>query len=370
MLFTIDKESLLNKIKTVEKVAVPRGIQPVLANILLETEGNKIKFTATDLDMTIITKTTAAVKEEGKITLPARTLFEIVSKLQDKPIELSLNSDNNVVTIKCGNTKCNVIGISAEEFPKSVQAEEFEKNSISIDTEIFTKSIKDTVYAAAPYENRNVISGVFCKISEDVLEMAATDGNRLAKISQKIKNENNIENKIVIPSKTLNEFTRISSLIFEDTVKLSATKSTLVLRTNTYIIVSKLIPGEYPQYQQLIPKNTTNVVKINKNDLFNAIDRVSPLVNDRTNLIKLILKEGKMEIKAETPDSGTSEDVIDIDYKGDELKIAFNYKLLLDFLKAVDSDQVTLGLNSSQSAAVFRPLNDDDYVYLVMPMKI
>ena len=370
MLFTIDKESLLNKIKTVEKVTVQRGIQPVLSNILFETEDNKLKLTATDLDMTIITKTTAAIKEEGKITLLARKLFEIVSKLQDKPIEFALNPDNNVMTIKCANSKFDIIGISAEEFPKSLAVEGDEKNSITISTDLFSKSIKDTVYAAAPYENRNVISGVFCKISEDVLEMAATDGNRLARISQKIKNDNSNEVKIVIPSKTLNEFTRISSLIFEDTVKLNASNSTLILKTNSYTIISKLIPGEYPQYQQLIPKNTSNVVKINKNDLFNAIDRVSPLVNDRTSVVKLILKEGKMELKAETPDSGTSEDVIDIDYKGDEFKIAFNYKLLLDFLKSADCDHITLGLNSNQSAAVFRPLNDDDYVYLVMPMKI
>lgn len=372
MLFTIDKESLLNKIKTVEKITVQRGIQPVLANILFEAEKNKIKLTATDLDMSIITKTTASVQEEGKITLPARKIFEIVSKLPDKPVEIALNSDNNIVTIKCGNSKFDIIGISAEEFPKVVQNESelSDDDFISIDTNTFLKSIKYTVYAVATYETRNVISGVFCKINEDNIEMAATDGNRLARISQKIQNVNNKEAKIVIPSKTLNEFTRVSSIIIEDKVNIKVSDSKIIIKTNSYTIISKLIPGEYPQYQQLIPKTTINSVKVNKNELNNAIDRVSCMINERTNVLKFILQEGKIYLKAEAPDSGTSEDVIETDYSGDEFKIAFNYKLISDFLKIIDCENVKIGLNGSQSAAVFRPINDDDYVCLVMPMKI
>lgn len=372
MIFTIDKESLLNKIKTVEKVTVQRGIQPVLSNILFEAEGNKLKLTATDLDMSIITKTTASIQQEGKITLPAKKIFEIVSKLPDKPIEISLNQDNNIVTIKCGNSKFDIIGISAEEFPKVVQNEEEldDNNAISIDTNTFIKSIKYTVYAAATYDNRNVISGVFCKISEDIFEMAATDGNRLTRISQKIKNDSNNETKIVIPSKTLNEFTRVSSIILEDKVKLKVSNSKIILKTDSYTIISKLISGEYPQYQQLIPKNMANTVTVNKNELNNAIDRVSCMINERTNVLKFIFQNGKIYLKGETPDSGTSEDFVESDYSGDEFKIAFNYKLVSDFLKIIDCEKTTIGLNGSQSAAVFRPKNEDDYICLVMPMKI
>ena len=149
MLFTIDKESLLNRIRTVEKITVQRGIQPVLSNILFETEGNNLKLSATDLDISITTKTTASVQEEGKITLPAKKIFEIVSKLPDKPIEFALNTDNNIVTIKCGNSKFDVIGISAEEFPNVIQNEVSDDEAIIIDTNPFIKSIKYTVYAAA-----------------------------------------------------------------------------------------------------------------------------------------------------------------------------------------------------------------------------
>jgi len=370
MIFTIDKESLLNKIRTVEKVTVQRGIQPVLSNILFEAEDNKIKLSATDLDISIVTKTTAAVKEEGKITLPAKKIFEIVSKLPDKPIEFSLNPDNNVVTIKCGNSKFDVIGISAEEFPKDVQSEISEDEAITIDTNPFVKSIKYTVYAAATYENRNIISGVFCKISEDTLEMAATDGNRLTRISEKIQNENKKEAKIVIPSKTLNEFIRVSSIINEDKVRLIVSGSKIIFKTDSYTIISKILEGEYPQYQQLIPKTTATSVKVNKNELSNAIDRVACMINERTNVIKFILQNGKMYLKSETPDSGTSEDVIETDYNGDEFKIAFNYKFISDFIKIIDCENAIIGLNGNQSAAVFRPDSEEDYICLVMPLKI
>jgi len=372
MIFITDKESLLNKLRTVEKITVQRGIQPVLANILFEAEGNKIKLSATDLDLSIITTTTASVKEEGKITLPARKIFEIVSKLPDKPIEFALNPDNNVVTIKCGSTKFDIIGISAEEFPKIIQKENelTDEDIITVEADTLIKSIKNTAFAVASFDNRNVISGVFCKIEEDKIEMAATDGNRLAKYSQKISNSDGKSAKIVIPAKTLNEFLRVSSIIVEDKVKIKVINSKLILKTNSYIIISKLVSGEYPQYNQLIPKDMINVVNVDKNELYGAIDRVSCMINERTNVVKLTLRDGKMYLKADTPDSGTSDDVIETDYKGDEFKIAFNYKLVFDFLKTIECDKFTMGLNGSQSAAVFKPISSDDYVYLVMPMKI
>ncbi|MGN0197808.1 MAG: DNA polymerase III subunit beta [Candidatus Gastranaerophilaceae bacterium] len=372
MIFTTDKESLLNKLRIVEKITVQRGIQPVLANILFETENNTLKLSATDLDISIITKTTAAVKEEGKITLPAKKIFEIVSKLPDKPVEFSLNPDNNVVTIKCGNSKFDVIGISAEEFPKIIKSESeiADSEAITIDTNPFTKSIKYTVYAAATYENRNIISGVFCKINEDTLEMAATDGNRLTRISEKIQNKNEKDAKIVIPSKTLNEFLRVSSIINEDKVSLIVSGSKIIFKTNSYILISKLLEGEYPQYQQLIPKTTATTVKVKKAELAGAIDRVACMINERTNVIKFILQNGKMYLKSETPDSGTSEDVIESDYQGDEFVIAFNYKFISDFIKIIDCENALIGINGNQSATVFRPDSEDDYICLVMPLKL
>ncbi len=373
MIFTTDKESLLNKIRVVEKITVLRGIQPVLSNILFEADKdtNTVKLTATDLDISIMTKMTVSVQEDGKITLPAKKILEIVSKLPDKVIEFSLNPDNNVVTVKCGNSKFDLIGISAEEFPKTVSVDEdfAEEEAINIETNPLIKSIKYTVYAAATYENRNIISGVFCKIEGNSLEMAATDGNRLTRICENITNENSKEAKIVIPSKTLNEFLRVSSIVGEDRVSLIIKGSKIAFRADSYTIVSKLLEGQYPQYQQLIPKTTATVVKVKKDELNNAIDRVSCMINDRTNVMKCILTDGKLCLKSETPNSGASEDVIESDYEGNEFIISFNYKYMLEFIKTIDSEYASVGFNGNQSAVVFRPVSDDDYICLIMPLK-
>lgn len=372
MIFTTDKESLLNAIKTVEKITVQRGIQPVLANILFETGKNEIKLTATDLDISIITFTSAAVSEEGKITLPAKKIFEIVSKLPDKPVNFSLNNDTGVVTIKCGNSKFEIKGIAAEEFPKVIEEdlEELEKEGTNIDVKPFVKSIKYTVYSAADYANRNIISGVLCKINDDVIEMVATDGNRLTRIAEKIKNKTEKESKVVIPSKTMNEFLRISSISGDENLTLIAANKKLIFKTKDYVLISRLLEGEYPPYQPLIPKNTESAAKVKKEDFANAIERVACMTNDKTKVIKLIFSDGKLMLKAETPDSGSSEEVIEADYKGEEFIIAFNYKFISDFIRTVESETIIIGFNTNQSAAVYRPDNDDDYICLIMPLKI
>lgn len=371
MLFTIDRDSLLNKLRIVEKITIPRGIQPVLANILFEASDNTLKLSATDLDISIITNTMASVKKEGKITLPAKKTFEIVSKLPDKPIDFSLNSDTNITTITCGNSKFEIIGISAEEFPSLISEEEIsKKEAIEIEMDPFIKSIKHTVYAAASYENRNIISGVFCNISDNKIEMAATDGNRLTRIIENIKNKEEKTAKIVIPSKTLQEFLRVSSLISEEKVQLLPDSAKLIIKTKSFLIVSRLLEGEYPPYKQLIPQTTTQIAVVKREDLIGALERVSCMVNDRTSIVKFVFSDNKLLLKAETPDSGASEDMIDINYEGEELTIAFNYKYVLDSVKIMESKNAQIGLGGSLSATIFKPDSEEDYLCLIMPIQI
>ncbi len=371
MLFTIDRDSLLNKLRIVEKITIPRGIQPVLANILFEANDNILKLSATDLDLSIITNTMASVKNEGKITLPAKKILEIISKLPDKPIEFSLNEETNMVTITCGHSKFELIGISADEFPSLTTEEELSnKDSIEIDMNPFVKSIKHTVYAAANYENRNIISGVFCHISDDNIEMAATDGNRLTRIRENVKNKDGKTAKIVIPSKTLQEFLRVSSLISEEKVQLLVDNAKIIIKTKGFLIISRLLEGEYPPYKQLIPQSTEQTAVISRDDLIKSLELVSCMVNDRTSVVKFVFNNGKLLLKAETPDSGASEDIIDAEYEGEELTIAFNYKYVLDSVKIMESKNTQVGLGGSLSATIFRPDSEEDYLCLIMPIQI
>lgn len=372
MNFTIEKESLLTNLKIVEKTTVARGIQPVLSNILINAkEDNTISFSATDLDINIMSKTIASVQTAGKITLPAKKLSEIVSKLSNKPVEFSLNEETNVVNIKSGNSKFELIGISADEFPQNISEEELaDKESVEIELNPFIKSIKYTAFSAANYENRNIISGVYCSISKENLEMAATDGNRLTRIIEKITNEKETDISCVIPSKTLQEFLRIASFINDEKVSLIIEKTKIVFKTSSMIMTSRLLEGEYPPYKQLIPQSCEKNAVVVREEMIGALERVAVMVNERTNIVKFLFAENKLFLKADTPDAGLGEDSISTEYTDEELTIAFNYRYVLDSLKIMQSEKVKIGLGGSLSATLFRPDSEDDYLCLIMPIQI
>ena len=372
MEFTIEKESLLTNLKIVEKTTVSRGIQPVLSNILINASSdNYITFAATDLDINITTKTIASVQTPGKITLPAKKLSEIVSRLSNKPVVFSLNAETNVVNIICGNSKFELIGISADEFPQTITEEELkDKECVEIDINPFIKSIKYTAFSAANYENRNIISGVFCSISKENIEMAATDGNRLTRIVEKITNEKETDISCVIPSKTLQEFLRVASLVNDEKLCLIIEKTRIVFKTSSMIMTSRILEGEYPPYKQLIPQSCEKNAIINREEMISALERVAVMVNERTNIVKFIFGENTLFLKADTPDAGLGEDSISAEYTDEELTIAFNYRYVLDSLKIMESEKVKIGLGGSLSATLFRPDSEDDYLCLIMPIQI
>src|SRR5574344_1340142 len=372
MEFTIDKESLQTNLKIVEKTTITRGIQPVLSNILITAdENNYITFSATDLDISILSKTVASVQTAGKITLPAKKLSEIASRLSNKPVVFALNDETNVVNITCGNSKFELIGISAEEFPTTIKEDELnEKECVEIDKTPFMKSVKYTAYSAANYENRNIISGVFCSISNENIEMAATDGNRLTRIVEKITNENESALNCVIPSKTLQEFLRIAPFINDEKLCLIIEKTKITFKTSSMIMSSRLLEGEYPPYKQLIPQSCAKNAIVKREEMISALERVAVMVNERTNIVKFIFSENKLDLKADTPDAGLGEDSIPAEFNDEELTIAFNYKYVLDSLKIMESENVKVGLGGSLSATLFRPDSEGDYLCLIMPIQI
>lgn len=375
MEFVVKKEDLFNGIRIVERATALKGLQPVLANILIETiDKSTIKFTATDLDLTVIATVQAQVKEEGKITLPAKKVSDIVSRLSDGLITFKLVEETNSVNVTSKNTKFDIIGISASEFPVIAESIELtEENAIEIELKPFTKAIRQAGFAAAGYESNNLLSGVVCDISENILEMASTDGNRLARVREKIENKSSNKGKasqLIIPSKTLQEFIKTGAFIEEDFVKIFTDKTKLIIKSENTMIISRLMEGQYPKYNQLIPQDYPKEAIVNISQLIASLERVAIMVNEKTSIIKFEFKENKLILTADTPDSGKSEDEIDIEYSAEELKIAFNYKYVLDSLKNMETSEVKIGLNSALSATVLKPNNDEDYVCLIMPVQI
>ncbi len=373
MKFVIKKEDLYNGIKIVERATSAKALQPVLLNIYIETIGTSaIKLVATDLDLTVIAEVDAQVEEEGKITLPSKTLNEIVSKLGDKLITFEMPEGETSVHITCQNSKFDIIGISAAEFPpefSSIQLNDDE--GFEVEVRPFAKAVRQAGFAAASYETSNLLSGIVCDISNNVMEIASTDGNRLARVRETIDNKENLAKQLIIPSKTLNEFIKMISFINEDSIKIYTEKSKFIIKTEKTITISRLLEGQFPQYNKLIPNESPKEALVNVSQLISALERVSIMVNEKTSIVKLEFSNNTLKLTADTPDSGKSEEVLDINYAYDEeLSIAFNYKYVLEALKNIDSTEVKVGLNTPLSATMFKPKSEEDYVCLIMPVQI
>lgn len=372
MKFVISKEDLFNAIKIVERATSQKAVQPVLYNILIETlENNQLRLMATDLVLTVMTTVDAQIIEAGSITLPAKKLNEIVSKLGNDLVTIETEGDSTNVNISCQNAKFDIIGIPASEFPPEVRSYELDDSKcFDVELKPFLNGIKHAGFAAASYEVSNLLSGIVCDFSDGILEIASTDGSRLARVREKLSSSFTEETQLIIPSRTLNEFYKMSSFIDEDTIKICQDKSTIILKTEKTLTISRLLDGQFPKYNQLIPSETPKQAIVNVSKFIAALDRASVMVNDKTCIVKMLFADNELTLFADTPDSGKSEDKIDIQYTAEELLIAFNYKFLLDVLRIIDSEEVIIGLNASLSATVLRPNNDDDFICLIMPVQV
>ena len=371
MKFVANRDDLLNGIRIVERATVVKGLQPVLANVLIETVGeSQIKLTATDFDLSITTLINATVEAEGKFTLPAKKLGEIISRLNDELIKVELNGATATITSK--KTKFDIIGISANEFPQ-IEENISESDCMEIETEPFTKAIREVVSAAAGYETNNLLSGVVCQVNKNILEMAATDGNRLARVREVVKNASTDEEnpfEMLISSRILAELSKIATLVESDNIKICKEAKKIVITIDKTKIITRLMQGQFPKYNQLIPQTFPKEAVLNKADLTSALERVAVMVNEKNSIVKFEFADNTLKLSGDSPDAGNSEDEIDAKYTAEPLAIAFNYKFILEFLKIVEADEIKIQLNSSLSATVFAPCSDEDYIYLVMPVQL
>ena len=367
--FKVEKEILLNGLKIVERATAQKGLQPVLANILLDAvDKNKINLYATDFDLTIITSIEAQVDSIGSITLPAKKLLDIVSRLNDGIISFDLSA--NTMTIKSGKSKFEILGISANEFPK-IELLTDEDTEVEIDLKPFVIGIKEAGFAAASYEaNNSLLSGVVCDINKNVLEIASTDGNRLARARKIITNKDDKSLKLILPAKVLQEFLKISYFIDEDYVKLYTKNNKIMIKSDNITMISNIMTGQYPQYNQLIPQSFPKEAKVSVSKMISALELVSTMVNEKTSIVKFDFSGNILYLMADTPEAGNSQSEVDIKYSGDDILIAFNYRYLLDCLKNIDAENMIICMNTNLSATVIKPDNEEDFIYLVMPVQI
>lgn len=374
MKFTVQRDEIHQAIVSVQRATATRVIQPILSNLLIESVPgeNMLKLSATDLDFAIITTLPAGIQEEGRTTLSAKKLAEIISKLPSgTEITFEIEEQTQTARIHCGSSRFDIRTLPADEYPLIKQIDD--TNYLEVELKALTRAINQTAFAAASYETNNVLGGVFFVISPTSLEMAATDGSRLARRIEAMASAQVTETvSAIIPAKTLQEFLKLVGMQAnsEDMVRIAVKDGQISLRTPRFYVLSRLLDGQYPKYEQLIPANNKLVAYANKQAFIASLERAAVMANDRTNIVRMNFDKDNLSLAANTPDVGDSKDTLEILYDGEPMNIAFNYKYVIDALKVIESDDVRVEMNGSLAPTLFKAKEENGYLCLVMPVQV
>ena len=368
MKITTSKENLLKGIQTVQNAVSSKSTLPILSHILLEAKKDGIKLTATDLEIGMVVRIEGEVAEEGAITVPARKFSEIVKELPSGiPINISVKKGQSI-NIEASKSYFRLVGLLKEDFP---QLPDFPSNPKSVDLvklpqKLLKNMIQLTAFAMSHDETRYVLNGLLFSFKDKVLKLVATDGRRLALIEKEIPEMGNIKRDVIVPMKTIQELNR--NLGETGDALFYFKENQLQINLGQTTIISRLIEGEYPNYEQVIPKKTKEELKINTQDFLQAARRASILTNQDSQSVKINLIKDRMIITKNTPDLGEAREEVEVDYKGGELAIGFNHLFLIDVLKNVSDESVRFGFIDPEKPAVIR--SGEDYTYIVLPMQV
>jgi DNA polymerase-3 subunit beta len=369
------QENLSKGLAVVSRAVATRSTLPVTQNVLISTDQSRLKLSATNLEIAITTWIGASIEDEGAITLPARILTEFVNTLEGDKIDFSLPEGNGILNISSGRSKATINGIDAEEFPPIPTV--LDGIRAVVNAGVLKKAISRVAFAAATEESRPVLTGVELKIEGNDFSLAAADGFRLAVQKDKLTEpiDGNIE--VIIPARTMNELNRLVSDDSEEIeVVMTPTRGQILFRSGDIEIVSQLLQGNFPNYQQLLPEEHSTRSIFDTNALQRAVRSASIFARDGSNIVRMQLvppteddDNGKALISARSEEVGDNEDVVDAEsLEGEESKIAFNSRYLMDVLAVLDKGNVVLETTTASSPGVFKPVEDDGYTHVVMPM--
>jgi DNA polymerase-3 subunit beta len=363
----VDQEKLSKLLSLVTGVVPTTSSIPVLSNLLLETEGDKIKISATDLDISVISLLECDVSKQGAITVAAKRLQEIIRELPGDEVDIEV--DGTRISIASGRANFRMMGMEKDQFPKVADLEK--EDRISLSASALEKMIRRSVYSVARDDTRPVLSGVLWELSSDGIAMVGTDGHRLARMAMSGNFGIKEEMGVIIPPKALNQVLRL--LGGDEEVGVSIDKAFVGFFVGDTIVYTRRIEGTFPNYKQVIPKNNENILVIDRGDLMSAAKRVSLLADSKTHKVKISLSKDRVKLMASTPDLGEAEEEVPATYTGEDMVIGYNASYILDVLKNAESDDVRFELGTAVGASILKPASepeDETYVCLVMPLRL
>lgn len=369
---TVLQANFAHALNLISRIVSTRTTLPVLGNILIDANKGKLVFSATDLEIAVSAESAGKVEEEGRITIPARLLIDFVVNNNDENISLSLK--DLTLALKSTKYQANIKGISSEEFP-TIPVPPKEK-FCSLKSEDLLDALRKVVMATANDETRPVLAGVYMKFDGKFLTMAATDSYRLAEKRLEIS-EVKEKKDIIIPARAMNELLRILSSEKSESVDMIVDENQVFFLIGSVQIVSRLIEGSFPPYEQIIPKEEKISVKCNLAETLSALKMSAIFAKDIANNIKFKIdpspkgaEAGKLMISSTAKEIGDTTSEVKATVKGEGIEIAFNARYLLDVLNILPGDEVAMTFNDDASPCVIRTEKDKSYTYLVMPLKI
>ncbi|RHZ99665.1 DNA polymerase III subunit beta [Cereibacter sphaeroides] len=372
MKISIERGALLKAVGQAQSVVERRNTIPILANVLIEAEGDTVSFRATDLDIEVVDRTPAVVERAGATTVSAVMLHEIVRKLPDGAlVGLSEDPASGRLTVTAGRSVFSLATLPREDFP--VMASSEYSSTFKAPAPVLRRLFDKAKFAISTEETRYYLNGVFMHVATGeegpVLRCVATDGHRLARIDAALPEGAQGMPGVIVPRKTVNE---LRKLLDDDEVEIAVSVSETKVRfaTPQITMTSKVIDGTFPDYSRVIPTANARRLEVDAQEFAKAVDRVATVSSERSRAVKLSLDEDRLVLSVNAPDSGAAEEELAVAYGDERLEIGFNAKYLLEIASQVDRENAVFLFNSSGDPTLMREGNDMSAVYVVMPMRV
>jgi DNA polymerase-3 subunit beta len=370
MEFSVKKYDLLRELELTQGVVERKTTIPILSNLLCEAKGNHLFITATDLELSIRTSCDAKVKKEGAGTIPAKKLHDLIRLLPEEEIKFKL-LENHWVQVTCDRKTYKLVGMSKDNFP-ALPA--FPHSLIKVPVHLLADLIAKTTFAISLEESRYTLNGALLVLKPGSVTMVATDGHRLAMVETDHKFEGfSAETRVLVPKKAMTEIQRLAGEAGDDdSLDFAQDESHLFFQFGPRLLTSRKLTGQFPNYEAVLPREVNKTVVLERNELQDALRRVSQLADQRSHAVKFMLAKEGLEISASSPEYGEAKEAIEKEFKGEPIAIGFNAQYLLDFLSATAEGPISFELKDEQSAGQLRPITDESsrYRYVVMPMRI
>ena len=368
------QENLAKGLNIVGRAVSTRSTLPVLANVLLSTDENRLKLSATNLEIVVTCWIGAKVDEEGATTVPARTFNDLVGALPQEQVHMTLNKGTETLHISCARTEANIKGIDAQEFPLVPEPEE--EGRIRLDAPKFKEMINQVTFAAATDDARPTLTGIYTHFEGDTITMAATDGFRLSRRTAQFPGYIEKPRTVIIPARALDELARVMSDDVEELfVMMPENRNQIIFDLETILLVSQLIDGNFPDFQSVIPKRRKTRTVLNTASLLKACKTADIFAREASHTARIHIEPGDQRsagfatISATSVETGDNEAQVDADVDGDPVELNFNVKYLTDVLTVVGTPQVALETTSSVEPGVVKSVGTDDFLHIIMPMQ-